>query len=302
MAADLVTRLPQLMATGIMLGAIYSLLGLGLVVAYSTTRVVNVAIGEFAMFAALTASSLAGAGLPLPLALLAGFAAGTLVGWGVYEAAIRPAQARQAGVLALLIISIAMHLALKGIGLVIWGTQAYELPPWTAGPPVPVLGAMVTRQGLWIMGVTAVIMTGLWVFFTRTLRGRALVASAVNPVGARLMGIPVPAMGRLAFGLSAALAAMGGMLITPQTLADYDMGLMLGLKGFVGAVVGRLTDYPRTVAGCLLLGVLESVAAGFLPSGYRDAVAFLLLILVLVWRALPVLRHGVLAVEEAAQE
>lgn len=295
-------RILQLIATGVTTGSIYALLGLGLVVVYSTTRVVNVAIGEFAMIGALVAATLVGTSLPLALALPLAVATGTLAGLLMYRVAIRPAQARGADVLTLLIITIALHLALKGAGLILWGTDPYSLPAFTPGPPVRLLSASVTRQSLWVAGVTAAILAGLWAFFTHTVRGKALRACAVNPVGARLMGIPVEGMGMLAFSLSAALAAAGGVLITPITMATYDMGLILGLKGFVGAVIGRLADYPLTVAGCLLLGLLESLAAGLLPSGYRDAVAFSLLIMVLVWRALPLLRHGVLVTEEAARE
>ncbi|HEY8489045.1 MAG TPA: branched-chain amino acid ABC transporter permease [Thermaerobacter sp.] len=299
---DVAAQIPQLVLSGVMVGMIYALLGLGLVVTYTTTRIVNVAIGEFAMIGTLTAASLTGAGVPLGLAVLAGLAAGTAVGWGVYDLAMRPLLARQAPVLSLLILSIALHLVLKGLGLVVWGTEAYRLPPFSGGPPLTVGTAVLTRQGLWIIGAALALMAALWLGFTRTLRGKALVASAINPVGARLMGIPVLAMGRQAFVLSALLAAAGGILIAPQTLADYDMGLMLGLKGFVGAVLGGMRDYPKVVAGCLALGVAESLVAGLLPSGYRDAVAFLLLVAVLVARAIPVLRHGVLAAEEAAQE
>ncbi|ADU51917.1 inner-membrane translocator [Thermaerobacter marianensis DSM 12885] len=302
MPAELLSQIPQLIVSGVMVGMIYALLGLGLVVTYTTTRIVNVAIGEFAMIATLTAASLAGAGIPLPLAVVAGLMTGTLVGWGVYETAMRPLLARQAPVLSLLILSIAVHLILKGSGLIVWGTEAYKLPAFSEGPPLVVGSAVLTRQGVWIIAAGIALMVALWLGFTRTLRGKALVASAVNPVGARLMGIRVLAMGRQAFVLSALLASAAGILIAPQTLADYDMGLMLGLKGFVGAVLGGFRHYPWVVAGCMALGIAESLVAGLLPSGYRDAIAFLLLIAVLVARAVPVLRHGVLAAEEAAQE
>ena len=128
MPAELLAQIPQLLASGVMVGMIYALLGLGLVVTYTTTRIVNVAIGEFAMIGTLTAASLAGSAIPLPLAVVAGVMVGGLVGWGVYEAAMRPLLARQAPVLSLLILSIAAHLTLKGLGLIVWGTEAYKLP------------------------------------------------------------------------------------------------------------------------------------------------------------------------------
>jgi branched-chain amino acid transport system permease protein len=292
-------QLSQLIATGITTGAIYALLGLGLTLTYSTTRVVNVAIGEFATIGALSAVSMYRAGLPLAVALAGAVVLGALIAGIMYGLTIRPGQRKGAGLLSLLIVTIAMHLVLKGVALIIWGTRSYNLPAFTQGEPVRILNAVITRQSLWIVGVTALIVIALYYFFSRTLLGKALRASAVNVVGSRLMGIPVYRMGFLAFALSGALAAAGGVLITPDTLATYDMGLLLGLKGFVGAVIGRLSSYPMTVAGCLLLGLLESLSAGLLPSGYRDAVAFGVLIAILIYRALPALRHGVLAAEEA---
>lgn len=291
----------QLAATGITIGAIYALIGLGLTLVYSTTRVINVAIGDFVMLGALTAASLVERGYSVPVAYAAAAAVGLAVGVATYALAIRPAQRRQATVLTLLIVTIGLHLAFVGAAAVIWGTQAYDLPPITAGEPVELASAVVTRQSLWIVLATAALLAGLWTFFSRSLFGKALRACAVNPLGARLTGIPVVWMGALAFALSGVLAALAGVLLTPQTLATYDMGLHLSLAAFVGAAVGRLASYPVTVLGCLLLGLLESFAAGMLPSGYRDAVAFVLLIAILLWRALPAMRHGVMTAEESAR-
>ena len=292
-------QLSQLIATGITTGAVYALLGLGLTLTYSTTRVVNVAIGEFATIGALSAVSMHRAGLPLIIALGGAVVLGAAIAGVMYLLTIRPGQRKGAGLLSLLIMTIAIHLVLKGVALIVWGTRSYSLPSFTQGEPLHVFNAVITRQSLWIVGVTLVIVISLYYFFSRTLLGKALRASAVNVIGSRLMGIPVYRMGLLAFALSGALAAAGGVLITPDTLATYDMGLLLGLKGFVGAVIGRLSSYPVTVAGCLLLGLLESLSAGLLPSGYRDAVAFGVLVAILIYRALPALRHGVLAAEEA---
>jgi branched-chain amino acid transport system permease protein len=291
----------QLAATGITIGAIYALIGLGLTLVYTTTRVINVAAGDFAMLGALTAASLAAAGVPPLGAYAAAAGVGTVIGLLTYWLAIRPAQRRHGTVLTLLIVTIGVHLAFVGAAAMIWGTDAYDLAPITPGAPVEILSARVTRQSLWILLASAALFVALWTFFSRSIHGKALRACAVNPLGARLSGIPVVRMGALAFTLSALLAALGGVLLTPQTLATYDMGLTLSLAAFVGAAIGRLESYPVTVAGCLLLGLLESFAAGLLPSGYRDAVAFVLLIGILLWRAVPALRHGVIAAEESAR-
>lgn len=296
---DSFSQLAQLLATGITTGAVYALLGLGIVVIYSTTRVVNVAMGQFAMLGALSTVSFVAAGIPLLLASTLGVLVGIVAGILMYQLTIRPAQKRGATILTFFMIAVAVDLVLRGIGLIIWGTDAYELPPFVEGSPLVFLSAVVTRQSVFVLVVTVALMVALGAFFSRTMAGKSLLACAANATGARLMGIPVARMGMLAFAISAGIAAAGGILLTPDSFATYDMGLILGLKGLVGAIIGRLSNYTVTVAGCLGLGVLEALSAGLLPSGYRDAVAFLVLILVLLWRAIPALRRGVLAAEES---
>lgn len=292
-------QIAQLIASGLVNGAIYALLGLGLVVIYSVTRVVNVAQGEFAAFGALLAATLTGLHLPTWAALLAAVAASTAAGAGMHLLAIRPA--RHATTLTLLIITIAVHLTLRGLLLLIWGTNPYGVPPFTVGPPVRIAGAVLTRQGLWVLGAVGIILLAAYLFFTRTVLGKSLRACAVNPVAARLVGISVDRMGTLAFAVAGGLGGLAGVLIAPLTLASYDMGLILGLKGFVGAVVVGLASYPLTVAATLAFGIVESLGAG-LASNYRDAIAFGVLVAVLLIRALRALREGVLIGEEAAQE
>ena len=145
-------------------------------------------------------------------------------------------------------------------------------------------GAALARQDVWVLGVAAAAMLALYLLFVRTFFGSALRASVMSRDASRLMGIAPSVMSLVAYTLSAALGALAGVVITPIALATYDMGIMLGLKGFVAAVLGGLVSAPGAVAGGLLLGVLESFAAGLLSSGYRDAIAFALLLGVLVVR------------------
>lgn len=281
-------------------GCIYALLGLGLVCIYSVTKVVNVAQGEFATYGALLCASLLGAGLPLWAAAPASTAVVTLMGVLLYRAGI--ASVRTPSPITLLTITVAAHLALRGVALILWGTDPYSLPAFTPGLPVRIGPAVVNRQSLWVMLALGLVMAGLWGFFRFSLTGKALRACSMNARAARLAGIRVTRMGAVSFGIAAGLGALSGVLIAPISLATYDMGLILGLKGFVGAVVGGLTSYPVTVAGCLLLGLAESFSAGLLSSAYRDAVAFVALILLLLARALPAFKRGVLAGEEALAE
>ncbi len=293
-------QIAQFIASGVVSGTIYALLALGLVVLYSVTRVVNVAQGEFAAFGALLAAVLVLRGVPLWGAVLVAVAAAAALGGGIHWVAIRPA--RGASTLVLLIITIALHLALKGILLLLWGTNPYSLPAFSSGPPVHIFSAVVNRQGLWVLGMTALTLGVLYLFFARTIRGKSLRACAVNVTAARLVGIRVENMGTLAWIIAGALGGLAGVLITPLSLATYDMGLILGLKGFVGAVVAGMVSYPWTVTACIAFGVVESLGAGLISSNYRDAIAFSVLIAILLWRALRTLRIGLLSSEEALQE
>ncbi len=299
-AMTLSQQLAQFIASGVVTGTIYALLGLGLVVVSSVTRVVNVAQGEFAAFGALVAAVLVLSGVPLWVAVVVAIAASATLGGVVHWVAIRPA--RNASALILLIITIALHLALKGILLLVWGTSPYSLPAFSSGPPVHIASAVLNRQALWVMGTTAATLAALFLFFTRTIRGKSLRACAVNPTAARLVGIRVQWMGTLAWLIAGALGGLAGVLITPLTFATYDMGLILGLKGFVGAVVAGMTSYPWTVTACITFGVVESLGAGVISSNYRDAIAFSVLIAVLLWRALRTLRVGLLVSEETLQD
>jgi branched-chain amino acid transport system permease protein len=209
----------------------------------------------------------------------------TVVGVGLfsavlYQVGLRPA--RDASPLTLIIITIGAALAIRGVALVIWGTDPYQMAPFTAGSPLQVGGAVIRLQSLWVLGTTLVLQPLLHLFFTRTMLGRSLRACAVNRLAARLMGIRTDRMALLAFGLSGGVGALGGVIIAPIIFATYDMGLMLTLKGFVAAVMGGMVNYPAAVAGGFLLGILESLGAGFISSGYKDAVAFIALFIILL--------------------
>lgn len=287
-------QLLQFLVSGIIVGSIYALIALGFVVIHNVTGIVNFAQGEFAVYGALVAIMTAqpvnllsgnlqlNLGWPLPLAGVVGVAAAVGVGLLLYRLGIQPA--RQASALSMIIITIGAAFVLRGLALLLWGTDPYRLPAFTEGAPLKFFGATLTRQSLWVVGVTAVLLVGLYLFFNYTLTGKALRACAVNPTAARLMGINTYRMALLAFGLSAATSAIAGMVIAPVTFMTYDRGLLLSLKGFVAATMGGVSSLPGAVIGGLLLGIVEAFAAGLLSSGYKDAVAFLVLFIVLALR------------------
>jgi len=301
-AMTFVDQLAQFVVSGVTQGSIYALIALGFVTIYSVTGVINFAQGEFAVLGALVAITASQGtslfrgqveiepGLPLALATLAGIAVSALTGALVYRLGIQPA--RHASVLSQIVVTIGASIVLRGLMLLAWGTDPYRLPPFTPGKPIEIFGAVVTRQSLWVLGVTALTVFGLYLFFQHTLVGRALRASASNPGAARLMGINTLRMGLIAFALSAALGAAAGMVIAPVTFMTYDRGLMLSLKGFVAMIIGGLTSPFGAVLGGLLLGVVESLAAGLISSGYRDAFTFGVLFVVLLMRLGGVARRG----------
>lgn len=269
-------QLAQYLATGLVVGGVYALIGLGFVIVYGVTRIINFAQGEMVMLGALAMVTFAGRGLPAPVAFGLAVAVVAALGALLERAAIHPR--RDAPPLSVLILTIGASIALRGGALILWGTDPFALAPFSPGPPVHLLGAVVVRQGLWVLAVATLVFALLWSFFQCTYAGTAVRACAVNARAARLMGIRVARVSLLAFALAAALGATAGAVIAPITYATYDMGLMLGLKGFVAAALGGLTSPPGAIVGGFLLGVLESFAAGLVSSGYKDAVAFVILI------------------------
>lgn len=276
------SQLSQLILSGIVMGSIYALIAVGFVTIFNVTRIINFAQGEFVMVGAMVAVTLQRANLPLAPSFFLAVAAGTLVGLGLERLAIRPA--RGASILTLIIITIGASIALRGIALLLWGTDPFVLPYFSQGAPVSLLGARIVVQGFWVLGVTFLVMVGLHLFFEYTVTGKALKACSVNPSVAGLMGIRVESMAALSFGLSAGLGAVAGVVIAPITYATYDMGTMLALKGFVAGVMGGLTNTLAAVAAGFLLGILESLGAGLIHSGFKDASAFIILLVVLLLR------------------
>lgn len=249
---------------------------------YNVTGIINFAQGEFAMLGAMVLVSLGPLGLPLPLGVAVAVGVVTLVGGLVERLTIHPA--RRASRITLIIITIGVDIAVRGIALLVWGTDPYAIPAFTAGPPLRVGGAIVTRQGLWILGATAAVLIFLYLFFEHTYPGKTLRACAINPLAARLSGIRPDRMSLLAFALSAGLGAVAGIVIAPLTLVSYDMGLSLGIRGFVAAIMGGLVNPAGAVVGALLLAVLENLAAGLFRAAYKETVAFLVLFLILFFR------------------
>lgn len=199
----------------------------------------------------------------------------------VYRLAYQPLA--NASVLVLLIISVAVHFAMTGLGLVFFGAEGSRTPPFSDAQWK--LGVLtISGQSLWVMGTSLALIVGLLLFFEHTIYGKALRATAINRVGARLVGVSPAMAGKLSFTLAALIGALSGVLVAPITTIYYDSGFLVGLKGFVGAIVGGLASYPIAAAGALLVGMLEAYAS-FWASAYKEVIVFTLIVPVLVWRS-----------------
>jgi branched-chain amino acid transport system permease protein len=189
--------------------------------------------------------------------------------------------AKNASVLTMIIITIACSILLKGAAMYGWGKDPFTLPPFTDRKPFVFMGAAVFPQSIWVVVTTLVVVFFLTMFFKRTKFGKAMIASSDNRDAAQLMGIDVKTMVMVSFGLSAAIGAVAGVVITPISLMEYDRGALLGLKGFGAAVLGGLGHFYGAVAAGFMVGLIESFCAGLVSSGYKDAAALLVLLLVL---------------------
>ena len=200
----------------------------------------------------------------------------------LYRIAFQPLA--EASVLVLLIASVGVHLALVGLGLVIFGPEGFRAPGFSDARLM--LGAvMVQGQAIWIIGVTIALMAALALFFTFTLSGKALQATAVNRLGARLVGIGTALAGRIAFLMAGAIGALSGILVAPLTTVYYDGGFLIGLKGFVAAIIGGLVSYPLAALAAILVGCVESISS-FYASAFKEVIVFTVIIPVLLWRSL----------------
>ena len=248
-------------------------------------RSIGMAAVKFVVFpVALFMATRAVTGVALPLLAQVALALAIVIPMGpmVYRLAFQPLA--EASTLVLLIVSVGTHFALIGLGLVMFGAEGSRTTPFSDARIE--IGAMtISGQSLVIVAVSIILIVSLYLYFERTLSGKALRATAVNRLGARLVGIGTTQAGRLAFTLAAAMGALCGVLIAPLTTVYYDSGFLIGLKGFVGAIIGGLGSYPIAAAGAVLVGLLESYSS-FWASALKEVIVFTLIIPVLLWRSL----------------
>jgi branched-chain amino acid transport system permease protein len=279
-------NLPQIMQyglSGITVGSIYAIVAVGFNIIYNTTGIINFAQGEFLIVGAMTAITLSEF-VPLPVAILGAVLITTALGGLIELVFVR--RIRDASVLRLVIVTIGLSIVIREAMLHIWDEKPWSLPYFTgdSGTTISILGAYISVQVLWVLGVSAVTVAALTLFFRYTTTGRAMRACSDDRMAARLCGVNDRWMVTLSFMLSAGIGALAGCVISPITQTQYDMGAPLAIKGFTVAILGGLGNSMAAVAAGLFLGLLEAFVVSQFASAYKEVVAIVVLLLILVFR------------------
>ena len=266
------------MLSGVTVGFIYTLVGLGFTVIYNSSGIINFSQGEFVMAGGMSTVFLLYAGLPLGVSFILAIMITSMIGIILYKLISISKDGSQ---ISLIILTLGFAIFLRGVAQVIFDKQLHTMPSIVGDGAFEIFNTTLTYQAILIMVVASLIVISLYLFFKKTKTGQAMVAASSNVDAAKLMGINIKKILMLNFAISAVIASIGGILLTPITSTNYEVGIMLGLKGFCAAIIGGLGNPFGAVAGGLLLGILESLVAGYISSEYKDAVAFVVLLAIL---------------------
>jgi branched-chain amino acid transport system permease protein len=273
----------QQVASGLSAGCLYALAALGLVLIYRTMEIVNFAHGEMAMISTFVAYTLlVRVGLPYVLAMLVALAFAFIFGMAIERVFLRPIQ--EGPLVSMMIMTLGLFMVFNGAAGWIWGFDPVSFPYAVRGRPVFIGDIIVTRDSLLVLAVTVIMAGALYLALRFTMAGIAIRATSQNPRAARLMGVPVPKVYSLTWGMSAVLGAVAGVLIAPTTFLSPSMMAEVQIKAFTAAVLGGFSSLPGAVVGGLLLGVLENLVAGYISTQLKSTFAFALIVVVLLIR------------------
>jgi branched-chain amino acid transport system permease protein len=279
---DLV-QLVQVIVAGLTNGSTYALVALGFSLIFAVSGYLNLIQGEYVVLGGLVTVALSEWwGWPLVPSALVAVAASCVFGYVLQQLTLSPA--RKLSPDAALIITLGGAFVARGIAMVVFGKDPLALPSFSGERPVFMGEVTIPTQSFWIIGALAISSVSLWWFFTRTFTGKAMLACAQNPTGARLVGIDSRHMAMVTFVTSALLGAVAGVVFAPLNFVSYDEGLAIGIKGFIAAVFGGLGSYPGAVIGGLILGLGEALGAAYISSQFKDAIAFVGLLVLLLFR------------------
>ena len=277
------TQLAQSLVTGVGVGLIYGLVGIGFCVIYNASGIVNFAQGVFVMLGGMFChAAMTRLGVPLVLAAIISIPVVALTGILIDRFVVRPMWDRNATLFAIILATLATQIMIERIIILTLGDQPRTLPEFTAGGPLKLGGIAIGYQLFWILGCGALMVGLLWLFFTRTVTGQALRACAQNREAAALLGIPVSRMVMVSFAISATLGAVAGILVTPMQYTSFSVGTPFGVNGFIAAIIGGFGSAGGALAGGILLGVAQSIAIVVFGAGFKNVAALSLLLLVLL--------------------
>ena len=267
--------------SGITVGFVYALVGMGFTVIYNSSGIINFAQGEFVMAGGMSMVFLLATGISFSSAFVLAVIATSILGvllWKLTDLS------RDSSQVSLIILTLGYAIFLRGLAEVVFDKELHTIPSFVGDGAFEIYGAILSHQSFLIILVSIFIVIALWLFFKKTRLGKAMIAASDNVEAAKLMGINIKKILMLNFAISASIAAIGGALLTPITSTNYEVGIMLGLKGFAAAIIGGLSNPFGAVLGGLILGVMEALVAGYMSSEYKDAVAFIIMLAILFFR------------------
>jgi branched-chain amino acid transport system permease protein len=280
----------QSIASGIAIGCVYGLIGIGFCVIYNASGIVNFAQGAFVMLGGMiTYIAISRFGLPLPVAAVISIVVVAAIGMVLERLVVRPLWDRKSTMFVMILATLAAQIVIERLTLLTAGDQPRTLPMFTDYPPLRIAGVALSYQFFWIVGCSALVIAGLAWFFASTKTGKAMRACSINAEAAALQGIPVSRMLALSFALSAALGALAGVLVTPTQYTAFNVGVPFAISGFIAAIVGGFGRPLGALVGGILLGVSQSLAVVLLGAGFKNVAALSILLLFLFVRPTGVL-------------
>lgn len=277
--------IPQVLVSGLGIGCVYGLIGIGFCVIYNASGIVNFAQGAFVMLGGMiTQSLMAGHGMPLIPAALVAVALVALLGVGLERLVVRPLWNRKATMFTMILATLAAQIVIERVALLVWGDQPRSMKVFTDLPPIQFGGVAVSYQLLWIVGASLIAVGGLAAFFRLSRTGKAMRACAINREAAALQGIPVSRMLAAAFAISAGLGATAGILITPTQYTAFNVGVPFAISGFIAAIVGGFGRPFGAFLGGLMLGLVQSLAILGFGAGLKTVAALSVLLVFLFIR------------------
>jgi branched-chain amino acid transport system permease protein len=292
----------QIAIGGLVVGSIYAAIALGFSLIFRVTGAINLSQGGFALLAAMTGYTFGVAmGWPQIAAIPAALAVTVIAGVVIARFTFVPALAKLSNA-NVLMLTAGILTMIEGFSLVVWGSQPYAMPPFSGERPVAFGAILVPTQAFWVFGATALIILALWFLIARTKLGKGLRACAENPAAASLMGIDVPRMTLLAFGIATLIAAISGVIVAPSTSLQFDTGRLFTMSGFVAAAIGGIASFPGAVIGGLFLGLVTQLSTAYISSLFSSAISLVILLVVLIWRPQGLVQGGVARRQDTRDE